>query len=81
MVVDDVFDLRDRGVIVVTGRVEAGSARVGDRIELRDAEGVCVTTIVAIENHGGGLVLRGVERDALRPGQVVTVRAPGADPA
>lgn len=81
MVVDDVFNLPERGVIVITGRVESGSVRAGDRIELRDAAGTCETTIVAIEMHGGGLVLRGVDRDDLRPGQVVTVRTPGADSA
>jgi elongation factor Tu len=90
MPVEDVFTISGRGT-VVTGRVERGTVRVGDTIEiigLMDEDSkprkVVVTGTQAFhkdvpEARAGmnvGLLLRGVKRDEVERGQIIC--APGS---
>lgn len=82
--VENVLTITGRGT-VVTGAVERGTVRVGDRVEVLGAD---VTTVVTgVETFGKpmesaeagdnvALLLRGVARDAVRRGHVVA--APGS---
>lgn len=85
MTVQDVFVISGRGT-VVTGRVESGRVRVGDRVELRGAQGVQNIRIKGIEmfrktadtageGDNVGLLLEGLQQ---RPaaGDVVSGTAP-----
>jgi len=85
MPVEDVFTIEGRGT-VVTGRVARGVLRLGSEVEIVGREGgdVVVTGIESFhrkrtEARAGenvGLLLRGVARDEVARGDVVT--APGA---
>lgn len=84
MPVENVLTITGRGT-VVTGAVERGTVRVGDRVEVL---GTAVETVVTgVETFGKpmdeaqagdnvALLLRGVPRDAVRRGHVVA--APGS---
>lgn len=82
--VENVLTITGRGT-VVTGAVERGTVRVGDRIEVLGAE--VETVVTGLETFGKpmdeaqagdnvALLLRGVPRDAVRRGHVVA--APGS---
>ena len=82
--VENVLTITGRGT-VVTGAIERGTVRVGDRVEVLGA-GV-ETVVTGLETFGRpmdeaqagdnvALLLRGVPRDAVRRGQVVA--APGS---
>ncbi|MEU3619369.1 elongation factor Tu [Streptomyces sp. NPDC006872] len=82
--VENVLTITGRGT-VVTGAVERGRVRVGDRIEVLGAG--LETVVTGLETFGKpmdeaqagdnvALLLRGVPRDAVRRGHVVT--APGS---
>ncbi|OLZ72209.1 translation elongation factor Tu [Streptomyces sp. IMTB 2501] len=82
--VENVLTITGRGT-VVTGAVERGTVRVGDRVEVLGA-GVA-TVVTGVETFGKpmeeaqagdnvALLLRGVPRDAVRRGHVVA--APGS---
>ncbi|MGW1391531.1 elongation factor Tu [Streptomyces nigra] len=82
--VENVLTITGRGT-VVTGAVERGTVRVGDRVEVLGAE--VETVVTGLETFGKpmdeaqagdnvALLLRGVPRDAVRRGQVVA--APGS---
>ncbi|MFJ4200638.1 elongation factor Tu [Streptomyces sviceus] len=84
MPVENVLTITGRGT-VVTGAVERGTVRVGDRVDVLGA-GV-ETVVTGVETFGKpmdeaqagdnvALLLRGVPRDAVRRGHVVT--APGS---
>ncbi len=84
MPVENVLTITGRGT-VVTGAVERGTVRVGDRVEVLGA-GV-ETVVTGLETFGKpmeeaqagdnvALLLRGVPRDSVRRGQVVA--APGS---
>jgi len=82
MPVEDVFSIKGRGT-VATGRVERGKVNVGDSIEivgLKDE--IDTTTCTGVEmfnksldeglaGDNVGLLLRGVEKDAIERGQVL----------
>jgi len=82
MPVEDVFAIKGRGT-VGTGRVERGVIKVGDEVEiigLKKENSRSVVTGVemfqktldqAIPGDNVGLLLRGVEKDALERGQVI----------
>ncbi len=82
MPVEDVFSIKGRGT-VGTGRVERGKVHVGDEVEivgLADAVRKTVATGVEMfnktldEGQAGdnvGVLLRGVEKDELKRGQVI----------
>ncbi|GHD86596.1 elongation factor Tu [Streptomyces naganishii] len=82
--VENVLTITGRGT-VVTGAVERGTVRVGDRVEVLGAD--VETVVTGLETFGKpmeeaqagdnvALLLRGVPRDAVRRGHVVA--APGS---
>ncbi|GHE36224.1 elongation factor Tu [Streptomyces capitiformicae] len=82
--VENVLTITGRGT-VVTGAVERGTIRVGDRVEVLGSE--AETVVTGLETFGKpmseaqagdnvALLLRGVPRDAVRRGHVVA--APGS---
>ncbi|MGW7052395.1 elongation factor Tu [Streptomyces sp. NPDC054887] len=87
MPVENVLTITGRGT-VVTGAVERGTIRVGDRVEVLGADaGPQASTVTGLETFGKpmesaqagdnvALLLRGMPRDAVRRGHVVA--APGS---
>ncbi|MFC9296761.1 elongation factor Tu [Streptomyces sp. NPDC057011] len=85
--VENVLTITGRGT-VVTGAVERGSVRLGDRVSVLGGDGETVETVVTgLETFGKpmesaeagdnvALLLRGVPRDGVRRGHVVA--APGS---
>jgi elongation factor Tu len=79
MTVQDAFVIRNRGV-VVTGRVEAGSLRVGDTVHINGGDGVTVTAIEkfrkqqdeAAVGENVGLLIRDLPKNQLNRGDVLT---------
>ena len=81
MPIEDVFGIKGRGT-VATGRVERGVVKVGEEVEIigiRDARKSVVTGVEMFrklldQGEAGdniGLLLRGLERTDVEPGQVV----------
>ncbi len=82
MPVEDIFSITGRGT-VATGRVERGTVKVGDTVELvgltNEVRDVVVTGVemfhklldVAEAGDNVGLLLRGVQRDEIERGQVL----------
>ncbi len=82
MPVEDVFSIKGRGT-VGTGRVERGTVKVGDELEIvglkKDSKKTIVTGVEmfqktldsAIPGDNVGLLLRGVEKEELERGQVL----------
>jgi translation elongation factor EF-Tu-like GTPase len=79
LTVEDVFAIRNRGV-VATGRVESGTLRVGDTVQV---DGTLEARVDAIEvfrksideaNVGAniGVLFKGVEKSQLNRGSVLT---------
>ena len=79
MTVEDVFAIRNRGV-VATGRVESGTLRVGDTVQI---DGTLEARVDAIEvfrksidaaNVGDniGVLFKGIEKSQLNRGSVLT---------
>ncbi|MFI6003506.1 elongation factor Tu [Streptomyces sp. NPDC051366] len=85
--VENVLTITGRGT-VVTGAVERGSVRMGDRVSVLGGDGEpALTVVTGLETFGKpmesaeagdnvALLLRGVPRDGVRRGQVVA--APGS---
>jgi elongation factor Tu len=82
MSVEDVFSIKGRGT-VATGRVERGTCKVGDNVEIiglrKDKVATTITGIEmfqktldsAIAGDNVGALLRGIERDGIERGQVI----------
>ena len=81
MPIEDVFTITGRGT-VVTGRVERGSVKVGDNVEIigiRDTQTSVVTGVemfrklldYAEAGDNIGVLLRGINRDQVQRGQVL----------
>lgn len=81
MPIEDVFSIQGRGT-VVTGRIESGKVKVGEEVEivgLRDTQKSTVTGVEMFrkmldEGQAGdnvGILLRGIEKDAVERGQVL----------
>jgi elongation factor Tu len=82
MSVEDVFSIKGRGT-VATGRVERGTAKVGDEVEIIGLRKDNVKTVLtgiemfqktldkAIAGDNVGALLRGIERDGIERGQVL----------
>ena len=81
MAIEDVFSIKGRGT-VGTGRIERGTVRVGEEVEIVGLAETRKTTCTGVEmfnktlDHGMagdnvGVLLRGVEREELQRGQVV----------
>ena len=80
MTVEDVFVIRDRGV-VATGRVESGTLRVGDTVQI---DGTLDARVDGIEvfrrsideatagDNNIGVLFRGIEKSQLDRGSVLT---------
>jgi elongation factor Tu len=79
MTVEEVFAIKNRGV-VATGRVESGTLRVGDTVQINGGPGVEVTAIEkfrkqldeATAGENVGLLMKGLERKELNRGDVLT---------
>ena len=82
MSIEDVFSIKGRGT-VATGRVERGTAKVGDEVEIIGLPKDNVKTVItgiemfqktldkAIAGDNVGVLLRGIERDGIERGQVL----------
>ena len=81
MPVEDVFSIKGRGT-VVTGRVERGSIKVGDPLEIVGLRETRQTTVTGLEmfhkvldsadaGDNCGALLRGIERDDVTRGMVL----------
>jgi elongation factor Tu len=81
MPIEDIFSIQGRGT-VVTGRIEKGIVKVGEEVEIvgfRDTRKTVVTGVEMFkklldEGQAGdnvGLLLRGIDKDAVERGQVL----------
>ena len=81
MPIEDVFTISGRGT-VVTGRIETGVVNTGDPLEIVGIKETSSTTCTGVEmfrksldegraGENCGVLLRGVERDAVERGQVI----------
>src|SRR3989344_321991 len=81
MPIEDVFSIEGRGT-VVTGRVERGTIKVGDEIEIVGLKDTVKTTITGIEmfnkslneaiaGDNAGILLRGTKKEDVTRGQVI----------
>jgi elongation factor Tu len=86
MPIEDVFTITGRGT-VVTGKIDTGIVHTGDKVELVGIRDTIETTVTGVEmfrklmdegqaGDNVGLLIRGIERDGVERGQVVT--KPGA---
>lgn len=78
---EDVFSISGRGT-VVTGRIEQGKVKVGDKVEVVGIRDTQETTITGVEmfckelddaqaGDNVGLLLRGIEKNQVQRGQVL----------
>jgi len=81
MPIEDIFSIQGRGT-VVTGRIERGVCKVGEEMEIvgfRDTQKTVITGVemfkkILDRGEAGdnvGLLLRGIDKDAVERGQVV----------
>ncbi len=81
MPIEDVFSITGRGT-VVTGRIEQGTLKVGDQVEIVGLRDLQTTTVTGIEmfrklldegraGDNVGLLLRGIGKDDVERGQVI----------
>ena len=81
MPIEDVFTISGRGT-VVTGRIERGIVKTGDPLEIVGITDTTATTCTGVEmfrksldegraGENCGVLLRGIERDAVERGQVL----------
>jgi len=82
MAVEDVFSITGRGT-VATGRVERGTVRVGDTVELVGLRGTKNTTVTGLEmfqktleesvaGDNVGILLRGIQKTDVERGMVLS---------
>jgi elongation factor Tu len=87
MTIEDVFSIKGRGT-VVTGKIEAGSLRVGDEVAINGKNGEKRTVVAGIEafrkilseaNAGDtvGILLRDILKHDVQRGDVIL--CPGLD--
>ena len=81
MPIEDVFTISGRGT-VVTGRIESGIVNTGDALEIVGIKDTKSTTCTGVEmfrksldegraGEDGGILLRGIDREAVERGQVL----------
>ncbi|MCJ7765771.1 MAG: elongation factor Tu [Thiovulaceae bacterium] len=81
MPVEDVFSISGRGT-VVTGRIERGTVKIGEAIEIVGIKDTQTTTVTGVEmfrkemdqgvaGDNCGLLLRGIAKEAVERGQVL----------
>jgi elongation factor Tu len=82
MAVEDVFSIKGRGT-VATGRIERGKVKVGETVEIVGLRDTQKTTVTGVEmfnktldeglaGDNVGCLLRGVEKDQIERGQVLS---------
>jgi elongation factor Tu len=82
MPVEDIFSIEGRGT-VVTGRIERGTVKVGEEIEIVGLKDTAKTTVTGIEmfnkqldsgqaGDNAGLLLRGTKKEDVERGQVLS---------
>jgi elongation factor Tu len=85
MAIEDVFSIEGRGT-VVTGRIEKGTVKVGDKVQIVGLRDTMETTVTGVEmfqktldqgiaGDNVGLLLRGTKKEEVERGQVLC--APG----
>ncbi len=83
MPVEDVFSISGRGT-VVTGRIEKGTVKVGEEIEIVGIKDTQTTTVTGVEmfrkemeqgeaGDNCGILLRGIKKEDVERGQVLVV--------
>ena len=81
MPIEDIFSIQGRGT-VVTGRIESGIVKVGEECEIVGFQETRKTVVTGVEmfkklldegraGDNAGLLLRGIEKDAVERGQVI----------
>ena len=81
MPVEDIFSIEGRGT-VVTGRVERGSVKVGEEVEIVGIKPTTLTTVTGVEmfnkqldkaqaGDNAGVLLRGTKKEDVHRGQVL----------
>ena len=81
MPVEDIFSIEGRGT-VVTGRVERGSVKVGEEVEIVGIKPTALTTVTGVEmfnkqldkaqaGDNAGVLLRGTKKEDVHRGQVL----------
>jgi len=81
MAIEDVFSIEGRGT-VVTGRIEQGVVKVGEKVELVGLKDTAETTCTGVEmfnktldtgmaGDNVGILLRGIKKDEVERGQVL----------
>jgi elongation factor Tu len=81
MPIEDIFSITGRGT-VATGRIERGKCKVGEEMEIIGYKDTVKTTITGVEmfkkllddgqaGDNVGLLLRGIEKDAIRRGMIL----------
>ena len=81
MPIEDIFSIKGRGT-VATGRIERGKCKVGDSVEIVGLGDTQTSTITGVEQFqktldegiagdNVGVLLRGIEKDAIERGQVL----------
>jgi len=79
--IEDVFTISGRGT-VVTGRIEQGSVKIGDKVEIVGLADTRETTVTGVEmfrkelddaqaGDNVGLLIRGIEREEVQRGQIL----------
>jgi translation elongation factor TU len=81
MPIEDIFSIEGRGT-VVTGRIERGTVKVGEEVEIVGLQPTAKTTITGIEmfnkqldqgmaGDNAGILLRGTKKEDIHRGQVL----------
>ena len=87
LIVEDIFSIRNRGT-VVTGKIDAGTLKVGDQVMIRGRNGEKTTTVTGIEafrktleqaNMGDtvGILLKDISKEDIQKGDELL--GPGSD--
>jgi elongation factor Tu len=82
MPIEDIFSIEGRGT-VVTGRIERGTVKVGEEVEIVGLQPTAKTTITGIEmfnkqldsgmaGDNAGILLRGTKKEDIHRGQVLS---------
>jgi elongation factor Tu len=87
MPVEDIFSIKGRGT-VITGRIESGTLKVGDEVQITSQSGIKKTAVVAgleifrkqlAEAKAGdnvGVLLKDIARNDVQRGDVLVGRDP-----
>jgi len=84
MPIEDIFSIEGRGT-VVTGRVERGTVKVGEEVEIVGIKDTTTTTVTGVEmfnkqldqaqaGDNAGVLLRGTKKEDIHRGQVLAAK-------